>query len=141
MKYAGLSRSSIKRAMRDLIASRLIVLVEQGGVTPDGRNESNLYQLMVPVARHSDGEIHAPAGNMHGSAAEPTASETTPRYPQPAAPRGPLANPRGARSRPPARFSADPPVGSVADPEPVPAGTAGRAQRTPGGRSASGPQL
>ena len=49
MKYAGLSRSSIKRAIKDLLASGLVVLVEQGGVSADGRNESNLYQLMVPT--------------------------------------------------------------------------------------------
>ena len=49
MKYSGLSRSSIKRAVKDLIASKLVVLIEQGGVTPDGLNTSNLYQLMVPA--------------------------------------------------------------------------------------------
>jgi len=49
MKHSGLSRSSVKRAMKDLQASKLLVLVDQGGVTPDGQNECNVYQLMVPT--------------------------------------------------------------------------------------------
>lgn len=50
MKYSGLSRSSIKRAIRDLVTHRLIVVVERGGVSEMGLNESNVYQLLVPAA-------------------------------------------------------------------------------------------
>ncbi|HEX5244382.1 MAG TPA: helix-turn-helix domain-containing protein, partial [Tepidisphaeraceae bacterium] len=50
MKYSGLSRSSIKRAIRDLLSHRLIVVIERGGVSEMGLNESNVYQLLVPAA-------------------------------------------------------------------------------------------
>ncbi|HZL34492.1 MAG TPA: hypothetical protein VFC78_04220, partial [Tepidisphaeraceae bacterium] len=49
MKYAGLSRSSAKRAMKDLLANKLIVLIDQGGVSEAGENECNVYQLLVPT--------------------------------------------------------------------------------------------
>lgn len=50
MKYSGLSRSSIKRGIRDLVTHRLMVVVERGGVSEMGMNESNVYQLLVPAA-------------------------------------------------------------------------------------------
>src|SRR3954464_4756249 len=72
MKYAGLSRSSVKRAMKDLLASKLLVLVEQGGVTPDGQNECNVYQLMVPAEPKS--RVGGPAVyNAGGATAGPGA--------------------------------------------------------------------
>lgn len=62
MKYSGLSRSSIKRAIRDLVTHRLIVVVERGGVSEMGLNESNVYQLLVPAASRKK-----PAGDSHES--------------------------------------------------------------------------
>jgi hypothetical protein len=126
MKYAGLSRSSIKRAIKDLLASRLLVLIEQGGVTADGRNESNLYQLMVPV---------------EGRAGGPTGSGSSDRVSTRTTPGGPVADPQGELARAPTRFSTEPPVGPRSDRQPVAERTASPFQRTPSGRSASGPQL
>ena len=71
MRYSGLSRSSIKRAVKDLLASKLIVLIEQGGVTPDGLNTSNLYQLMVPAEGRKRSPLRADRGPGGGSAADP----------------------------------------------------------------------
>ena len=147
MKYAGLSRSSIKRAIKDLLASRLIVLVEQGGVTPDGRNESNLYQLMVPVDPKSramiGGHMAAPAAaDSEFSGRHAVAGHLAiDRPPTPGRGVGSPANPLGVRHQTPARFSVEPPVGPAADPEPVLARTAGPVQRTPRGGVAGGPQL
>jgi hypothetical protein len=50
MRHSGLSRSSVKRAMKDLLARRLVVIVENGGVSAEGQNECNCYQLLVPPA-------------------------------------------------------------------------------------------
>ena len=164
MKYAGLSRSSIKRAIKDLLASRLIVLVEQGGVTPDGRNESNLYQLMVPVDPKPratiGGHMAAPAavdtnGHAYAAAGEPagrhagghtvdrpgTGSLNAIQPPSPGRGVGSPANPLGVRHQTPTRFSAEPPAGPAAGPEPVLSRTAGPVQRTPRGGVAGGPQL
>lgn len=132
MKYAGLSRSSIKRAIKDLLQSRLLVLVEQGGVTPDGRNESNLYQLMVPV----DPKPRAIGGIMPTERAEvPTPASVA--HPRP----GSSSNPLPVQLRTPSRFEIEPPVGPVADPEPVRSRTAAGAHRTHRGGVAAGPQL
>src|SRR5258707_86754 len=49
MKYSGLSRSSAKRAIKDLLQQKLIVVIERGGVSEIGENESNVYQLLVPA--------------------------------------------------------------------------------------------
>src|SRR4051812_19612249 len=105
MKYAGLSRSSVKRAMKDLLASKLLVLVDQGGVTPDGQNECNVYQLMVPT----DPKVRAGATTGGGVAGVPTP--------------GPAVNLPGARTRTPSRFSSEPPAGPASDPGPVPGRT------------------
>ena len=93
MKHSGLSRSSVKRAMKDLIARRLIVVVGQGGVTVDGQNESNVYQLLVP------GKAKSPASD--GAAAEPTPSPTADPLP------GRSRTPSPARREPPGRPSTD----------------------------------
>ncbi|MDB5297190.1 MAG: hypothetical protein JWO31_3173 [Phycisphaerales bacterium] len=149
MKYAGLSRSSIKRAVKDLLASRLIVLIEQGGVTPDGRNESNLYQLMVPVEPRQ----RAAAGGYAPADAAPTpapasAYSTLPAVRAPAHGRfadgtgvGSPADPQGGRVATPSRFAFEPPVGPAVDPEPVLARPVTPIQRTPRGGVAGGPQL
>ena len=50
IRLTGLSRSSVKRGMKALLDSRLVVVVAEGGVTDDNRNESNVYQLLVPPA-------------------------------------------------------------------------------------------
>ena len=122
MRHSGLSRSSVKRAMKDLIAHRLLVVVDQGGVTAQGQNECNLYQLLVPPA---------PAKNRTGpalplSADEPTASSTlnpegvpdrTPSRPRREPIEGPPPNPPpgGYRTDP---WSAEPPIrGSAGGPQ------------------------
>ena len=115
MKYAGLSRSSIKRAIKDLLGSRLLVLLEQGGVTPDGRNESNLYQLMIPVEAKPRWPI------------EPLA------YPQP--------NPQGVRVRTPSQSAPEPTAGSEPNPVSVLARTPPPARWTDLSGVAAGPQL
>lgn len=116
MKYSGLSRSSVKRAVKDLVASKLVVLVEQGGVSADGQNEANLYQLMVPVEPRTRREAVGAAGV------------------------GPAANPPPVQMRTPSRPPVEPPAGPVSDPGPVrPATRTGvRAAQPP--RSANGPQ-
>lgn len=107
MKYSGLSRSSVKRAVKDLLASKLLVLVEQGGVTPDGQNESNIYQLMVPAD---------PKARLGGPAALSAQSPSrTAADPPPAS----SPNPPGGLLRTPSRLVSEPPAGPVADPEPV----------------------
>jgi hypothetical protein len=123
MKYAGLSRSSIKRALKDLLTSRLIVLVEQGGVTPDGRNESNLYQLMIPVdpkPRMTGGPSYTAAGETRG---------------------GPLANPLQGQSRTPSVAAEEPPRRPLANPDSALHRTATPTRWTPLGGAAGGPQL
>lgn len=118
MKYAGLSRSSAKRAVKDLLTSKLLVLVEQGGVTPDGQNECNLYQLMVP-ADHRPKVGGAAAQRGHGL----------------------ISNPPGVRERTPSLSPAEPPVHPLPDPDPVrPRTPPGVPTNAPGG-SAAGPQL
>jgi hypothetical protein len=141
MKYSGLSRSSIKRAIKDLLASRLIVLIEQGGVTPDGRNESNLYQLMVPVESRRDEAANPSRGaagfahDMHPPLAE------TPRPRATATRVGSAADPQGAPARTVTRFSAEPPVGSGPDRPSVTSRTASPVTGTHRGGVAAGPQL
>src|SRR4051812_26999150 len=96
MKYSGLSRSSIKRGVKDLLASKLIVLIEQGGVTPDGQNESNVYQLMVPAEgkpKRIGGAAAVHTQIAPGAVAEP--------------PPSPVSNPPSVRQRTPSRFSAE----------------------------------
>lgn len=132
MKYAGLSRSSIKRAVKDLLQSRLLVLIEQGGVTPDGRNESNLYQLMVPV----DPKPRAIGGYT------PTHNTATAHRPADLDPASlPPPNPLPGRRRTPSGPSAGPSTRPVADPDPGPGRPVAGAQRTHPGRVAAGPQL
>lgn len=111
LKYTGLSRSSIKRAMKELLAHRLVVLVEQGGVTEAGENESNLYQLMVPV--------------------EPKARLTG----------GSPMNPLGVHPRTPSRAKPEPTAGPVADLPMDPPRTRPGAHRLDEPGSARGPQL
>lgn len=130
MKYAGLSRSSIKRAIKDLLQSRLLVLIEQGGVTPDGRNESNLYQLMIPVDPR-------PRTGAQGSHVSAVGVMSQPR----GAGGGSSPDPLPAPTRTPSRFDVEPPAGPVPDPETVPRRTATGAQRTHRGGVSSGPQL
>ena len=78
MKYSGLSRSSIKRTVKDLLASKLLVLVEeQGGVTPDGQNESNVYQLMVPADLKA--RLGGPAAAPGQDAPRPSSNNSHPR--------------------------------------------------------------
>ncbi|HEX8911729.1 MAG TPA: hypothetical protein VF796_05175 [Humisphaera sp.] len=129
MKYSGLSRSSIKRAVKDLLASRLIVLVEQGGVTADGRNESNLYQLMVPT----DPKPRLVGGRMDHPSAEVIHSDEPPV--------GPDADPLPAPVRTPSPFAAEPRVVPPANPAPARDWTATPSRWTQGGGVSSGPQL
>ncbi len=112
MRYSGLSRSSIKRAVKDLLTSKLVVLIEQGGVTADGLNTSNLYQLMVPA----EGRKKTPSA---GSAAEV----------------------EGVQPRTPSRVRAGPGEGSKADPDPAPRRTRPGADRTSDGGAAGEPQF
>lgn len=132
MKYSGLSRSSIKRAIKDLLSSRLVVLVEQGGVTADGRNESNLYQLMVPtdpkprlVGGRQDDSFDAPA--------EPVI-HTAP-------PVGPATNPLRDPGRTPSRLAIEPPAGPAMNPPAGHARTDTEARWTHPGGFGTGPQL
>jgi hypothetical protein len=85
MKYTGLSQSSIKRAIKDLVAQKLVVLIEQGGVNPNGENESNTYQLLVPAEARK------------------------------ASPPGPAVNPPGVQRRTPSPATIEPPVGPMAN--------------------------
>jgi hypothetical protein len=93
----------VKRAMKDLLASKLLVLVEQGGVTADGQNECNLYQLMVPT------EPKARIGGANRSADLAGAGTTPPAGREPGV--EPLMNPPGVRHGTPSRLAADPPAG------------------------------
>lgn len=137
MKYAGLSRSSIKRAIKDLLASRLIVLVEQGGVTPDGRNESNLYQLMVPVESRM---IETRAAATPQPVAAPPVAETS--RARATAPRvGPAADPLPGQYRTATRFSAEPPVGPPLTHPAAPSRTASSVTRTHRGGVVADTQL
>ncbi len=112
MRYSGLSRSSIKRAVKDLLSSKLVVLIEQGGVTSDGLNTSNLYQLMVPA----EGRKRTP-------------------------PAGPVAGTEGVQPRTPSRAKDGPGEGSKANPDPAPPRTRPGAGRTPDGGVAGEPQF
>ena len=94
-------------AVKDLLASKLLVLVEQGGVTPDGQNETNVYQLMVPA------DPSAPRRSCRKRTVKPP---SRPSNSDPS--RAPL-NPPGVRQRTPTRLASEPPAGPVADPEPV----------------------
>jgi hypothetical protein len=111
MRYSGLSRSSIKRAVKDLLASKLVVLIEQGGVTADGLNTSNLYQLMVPA----EGRKKTPSA-------------------------GPAPDGEGVQPRTPSRAKRGPGEGSKADPDPAPHRTRPGADRTEDGGVAGEPQ-
>jgi hypothetical protein len=111
MKYTGLSQSSIKRAVKDLIANRLVIVIEQGGVSDRGENESNVYQLLAPtIARKQPGV-------------------------------GAEGNPRGVRQRTPSQVVAEPPACSMPAPLPVRGRTAAGvpAAAVPG--VSGGPQL
>lgn len=111
MKHSGLSRSSIKRAMRELLASRLVVLVHQGGVNAAGENQSNLYQLMVPV--------ESPARCTGGSSADPL----------------------GCHTRTPAPVSHEPPEVPAPDRLPARQRTAAGGRLADIGGASAGPQL
>ena len=115
MKYSGLSRSSVKRAIKDLLTSKLIVLVEQGGVTADGQNECNLYQLMVPA--------EARAGRSAGTGV------------------GPALNPLPVQSRTPSRPAIEPTAGPALDRASVRPTTPAPVQLDRAPRSAGGPQF
>ena len=110
MKHAGLSRSSVKRALKDLLAHRLIVVVDPGGVTPDGQNESNLYQLLVPARDRQD------------------------------APVGPAADPLPVLQRTPTRATVEPPASPAPTPLTGRLRTASRSAEPPAGGSVAGPQ-
>jgi hypothetical protein len=126
MKYSGLSRSSIKRAVKDLLASKLLVLVEQGGVTRDGQNEANVYQLMVPAD---------PKARLGG----PAAAQPLSRPSDSDSSVGPLPNPPGVRQRTPSRLTCEPPAGPAADPERVRRPTHREAHPDRSGGAADGP--
>jgi hypothetical protein len=111
MKYGGLSRSSAKRAMKDLVANKLIVIVDRGGVSEAGENESNIYQLLVPAdARVRTG----------GS---------------------PAANPPGVLQRTPSRTPVEPPPPPAADRPAVPGRTAAGGLKGVAGGAATEPLL
>ncbi|QOV89462.1 helix-turn-helix domain-containing protein [Humisphaera borealis] len=132
MKYAGLSRSSIKRAIKDLLQSKLLVLVEQGGVTPDGRNESNLYQLMVPVdPRPRLGTPETPTAIpwTHRSAAGMARDEAL------------RPNPLPVQPRTPSRFEVEPTAGPAENPVAGRSRTPSGARRTHPGTVTADPQL
>lgn len=112
MRYSGLSRSSIKRAVKDLLSSKLVVLIEQGGVTADGLNTSNLYQLMVPAEGRKK-----------------------------ALPAGPAQGIEGVQPRTPSRSKSGPGEGSKADPDPAPVRTRPGADRPTDGGAAGEPQF
>jgi len=112
MRFSGLSRSSIKRAVKDLLASKLVVLIEQGGVSTDGLNTSNLYQLMVPAEGRKK-----------------------------TSPAGPAAIPVGVQPRTPSRVKPDPGEGSKADPDPALHRTRPGAEQTADGGVAGEPQF
>lgn len=99
MKYTGLSLSSIKRAVKDLIANKLVVVIEQGGVSASGENESNVYQLLVPTEgrrKATDASMAAPAAPIAPAA-------------------GSAMNPPSVPSRTPSRTVGDPPAGPLVD--------------------------
>jgi hypothetical protein len=113
MKYTGLSQSSIKRAIKDLIAHKLLVLIELGGVSANGENESNVYQLLVPT----EGRRQAKAESGAGSAANPLAVQQRTPSPSPAEPPvGPVSNRPADHARTPAGDHADIARGSGHDP-------------------------
>jgi hypothetical protein len=111
MKYGGLSRSSAKRAMKDLVANKLIVIVDRGGVSEAGENESNTYQLLVPA----DARIRT-----GGS---------------------PAANPLGVLQRTPSRTPIEPPPRPAADRPAVPGRTAAGGLKGVAGGAATEPLL
>lgn len=92
MRYTGLSESSIKRAMKDLLAHRLIVLVEEGGVNENGENESNAYQLLLP----QEGQRRMIGGSQQ---TPPGVQRRTPSTAVSEPPAGPIANPPSGRGR------------------------------------------
>jgi hypothetical protein len=98
--------------VKDLLASKLVVLIEQGGVTADGLNTSNLYQLMVPA----EGRKKTPAV-------------------------GPPAGVEGVQPRTPSRVRPGPGEGSKANPDPAPHRTRPGADQPADGGVAGEPQF
>ncbi len=72
MKHSGLSRSSVKRGLKALQDSRLIVVVDPGGVGPDNINRANCYELLVPEPR-SESSIGRSKATTWSPAAKPSA--------------------------------------------------------------------
>lgn len=110
MRYSGLSRSSAKRAIKDLITQKLIVVIERGGVSELGENESNVYQLLVPAER--------PNRAMGVAAAQP----------------------QGVQVRTPTHVAVEPPPRSPRDLLPGVQRTGGRVDWTEDGGANGGPQ-
>ena len=114
MKNTGLSRSSVKRGLKALQDAGLLVVVRPGGVSADGTNRSNVYQLLVPEA-DSDAESTRPTQSAARAKRSPKVAEgVQPRTPsrpkaepRPGSPTDPAAGPRrggtGAASGPPLR--------------------------------------
>jgi len=111
MKYTGLSQSSIKRAIKDLIAHKLVVLIEMGGVSSADENISNVYQLLVPT----EGRRQMGAGLS--------------------------ANPQGVQPRTPSRPAVEPPARPVVNPVAVPIRTPAGAHKAGARGVGNGPLL
>ncbi len=137
MKYAGLSQSSIKRAIKELISHKLVVLIEQGGVSAAGENESNVYQLLVPTEsrKRAGNESQMSSSVRPGSPIETRQATIN----NPAG--GSVAAPAGVRRRTPAMAPAGPTAGSTSAPPPDPLRTGSGVQADATWGVRDGPQL
>ena len=135
IRHTGLSRSSVKRGLKDLLNSKLVVIAREGGVSAEGVNQSNVYQLLVPVdPKDFDdlGEAEPVEPRAPISMKNPKPAESAPRSSQ---------APPPVRKRPPSPSASEPTVGSSPAPEPVRTRPAGAVQRRAEPPATGGPLL
>ena len=150
IRHSGLSRSSVKRGVKDLLDSKLLVIAREGRVTADGRNESNVYQLLVPVdpreldeMDESDVEPRAQRALL-ASDAEPSTSaknaRTARKTPKkPASHPGPAVDLPPVQRRTPSPSAAEPAPGSPPAPPPAHARPAPSVHRRAEPQAGGGP--
>ena len=71
VRHSGVSRSTVKRGLKALQEARLVLVVRTGGVSADGTNRPNVYELPVPEAE--DGPTGVQGRTDRGSARGPGA--------------------------------------------------------------------
>jgi hypothetical protein len=103
MKHSGLSRSSVKRGLKAIQEAGLVAIVRRGGVSAEGQNHTNIYELLVPDDQADLPTVDSPSRAKRGrphppQSAKPPVRERTPSPSTPEPPPGPQADRTGVQT-------------------------------------------